>query len=242
MKKFLRNIPLVLCICLLIAGIIGLLIPFDFENFSFDKATSNATYPKMDYLISFDIDNSSEEEYEDVIISITYKTKSGHSYKIENTEIRRNLNKDDNEITFSHSSTNSTSTLVDVTNVKLTLNNGKSFEIYNRSPLFSGINWVFNCLIIVGFFGGAICFALGISKRRAEIEQEDRKKSLNERIKEAFTPVVDTINTIRKTYEDNINNNEENKVYKITCPYCKGKYDSTEGKCPHCGAPPEPYD
>ena len=56
---------------------------------------------------------------------------------------------------------------------------------------------------------------------------EQGLRNFEERIKEAFKPAEPV----------------EKKSERITCHYCKCKYDADKhSKCPNCGAPPEPED
>ncbi len=233
MKKFLKLIPVLTFFCIFIAGVIGLLVPFDFENFSYGKIES-----KSGQVLTLNVDAKDNFEDVNIVIELTYKMGFSSS-KDDQIEINSiNLYKGKNEIEFE----NKIAYIPKVKSVKLTLNNGNTFYIYNNT-FFSGINWTFICLIIVGFFGCAICYGISKSKKKdIEIETKNRK-SFNERIKEAFSPVADTINTLKKTYEESQRKvyNEE-KIKRVTCPYCKGKYNSNEDRCPHCGAPPEPCD
>ncbi len=248
MKKLLRLIPVSVFVCIFLAGIIGLLIPFEFENFSYDNPVAKNNSLLNTYTVSFDIDNETDKTFENVVVTINYSTRQGFS-SFENfeTEITTNLAKDDNEIIFSHITTGNASSFSKINSVKLTFTNGKCFEIYSTNALFAGINWIFTCLCIVGFFGSAVFIAIYLSKRKENEFEEKDTRTFNEKIRQAFMPVADTINTLKKTYEEskrNIENgnNMEPKPKKVTCPYCKGKYSSTEDKCPHCGAPPEPCD
>lgn len=249
MNKFLRTLLLTIFICTFLVGVIGLIIPFDFEKFSYDNPTSNNN--GYTYKISFDIDNDSDKEYKNVIVKINYTTKQNFiSYQNHEIEVTTDLKEDDNEIFFSHSSNDITSSFSKINSVKLTFEDGRSFQIYSKSGLVAGINWTFTCLCIVGFFGTAIVSAISLFRKKEYEFKERDTRSFNEKIRSAFMPVADTINTLKKTYEEskrNIENSSNNKTEeikpkKITCQYCKGKYSSTDDKCPHCGAPPEPCD
>lgn len=248
MKKFLKSLPIIILSCILIAGVIGLIVPFDFENYSYSEVNSNSKYLSNSYNINFEIENDSDKDIGNVTILITYNTRTSSGIKTENVKLENMfLKKGDNKISFSHNSETS-STFKEISSIQLMINEEKPFTIYSGPTIFSGVNWTFITMIIISFFGLVIVNAINKSRKKEEEINEGNRKTLNERIREAFTPVADTINTIKKTYEDsqkrinNQNETDEKPVKKITCPYCKGKYASTEDKCPHCGAPPEPSD
>ncbi len=253
MKKFFSLIPVSIFSFILLVGIIGLIIPFNFEKFSYDSPEPHANQTLNTYNVSFDIDNNSNETFNNVTITINYSTKILNSSKLniftyENSEIKinsYNLKEDENTVVFTHTAKNNKyCSFNKINSVKLTLDNGRTFEIYSSPAIFSGINWIFCGMIVVGFFGSAIFVAINISKNKQQEFEEKDNTSFNERVRKAFLPIADTINTLRQTYNESKHNieNPEPKPKKVTCPYCKGKYSSTEDKCPHCGAPPEPCD
>lgn len=243
MKKFFKLLPFIAFAFVLLVGIIGLIIPFEFENFSY-KDISPKSISMSGTSAHFEIENHTDNTYNNVEVTINFTVRTNnHSYTSHSTSIYCSLHEDENDLIFAYTPEERFSTIYKINSVKLTLDNGKSFEIY-KIPLFGGVNWLFICLCIVGFFGCAICVAVSLfSKKKAEF-QESNTKTFNERVREAFAPIADTINTIKQTYNESKTRieTENEKPKKVTCPYCKGKYSSTEDKCPHCGAPPEPCD
>lgn len=251
MKRFFSLLLTSVFIVIFLVGVIGLIIPFNFEKFSYDQPTTHNNKASTNYAIKFDIDNNADEDFENVILNIKYITNSGFSsYNTFEKEIVTTLKKEDNEITFLHTE-GKASTLYKIESIDVTMPNGDKFKIYSGTTLLAGINAIFFGLTVVGFFGSAISIAISLSKKKKEEFEETDTRTFNQKIRDAFAPVADTINTLKQTYEEskrNIQNNntnnkeEEPKPKKITCPYCKGKYSSTEDRCPHCGAPPEPCD
>ena len=87
--------------------------------------------------------------------------------------------------------------------------------------------WTYLGMVIIGFYGNVIYIAWLVNRIKKE-KKRLRDEAFEKSIRQAFVPVA------------NNTSKEENK--KITCKYCKSKYDKNESKCPNCGAPPEPCD
>ena len=235
MKKNTAKISFFISLVVLIAGAILLAIPFDYEKFyqeSFDyKTFGNGTISGFDGYV--EIVNKSDDIFEDVTVEFEYVV--GHNYdrftktiKLENVVLSKGLN----EISFRHQENNySIYRLEDVNNVKLILKNGKVINVGNGS-LFSGSNFYFLGMFIIGVIGSIVSLIAWKVNPKVEerLKEEELRtgKTFEERIKEAFTPIV-----IEKEVK-------ENKKY--VCPYCKVQYDASLDKCPHCGAPPERKD
>lgn len=87
-------------------------------------------------------------------------------------------------------------------------------------------SFIYAGMIVVGFYGNVLYIVWLIHRIKVE-KHRKQHEAFEKSIRQAFAPVAN-------------NNKEENK--KVTCKYCKSKYDKSEDKCPNCGAPPEPCD
>lgn len=234
MKKNTSKLAFFVFLFVLIAGIVLLAIPFDYEKFYYNDVTFKTTGNGITsgFNGSFSIINCADEDFEDVTIEFDYEVEHNfndvyHSMKIENFK----LEKGSNTINFTHTENDySIYILDDISNVKITLSNGKTIEI-GKDIFFTGSNWYFLGMIIIGFICSFIAFIFWkiAPKTKSRLESISKGfRNFEERVKEAFSPVVEE--------------KEEKENKKFVCKYCKVQYDSSLDKCPHCGAPPERKD
>lgn len=233
--KSIRTLCVIVCSCVLLVGIIGLIIPFDFENFYYKDVSKLGQSHSS--IVNINIYNKSHTRYNDVIIKIKYSAKKSFSSSESHTIIidHQNLKEEHNSVVFTHSSTSS-STFDKINSIELTLDNGRTFKIYEHNSIFSGINFLFLCFCLFGFFGLVACFAVYAYLKKMATFADAKIKNFTKKIQEVFTPII------KQKSEEETYSTTNTKVKKVTCSYCKSKYDSHEDKCPHCGAPPEPCD
>ena len=233
MKKNVTKTGFFICLIVLIAGVILLAIPFSYEkfymsDFSF-KTFGNLSASGFDGTVT--IENETDEDFDNVTVEFDYTVKNGFNVYTKQTKITGvSLKEGSNKITFRYQENEySIYRLEDVSNVKLTFKNGKVVNAGDGS-LFSGSNFFFAGMIIVGVIGSVVCLIMWKVAPKVDAkfkeEEEETGKTLEERIKDAFAPLIEGKNEVK-----------EKKKY--ICPYCKVQYDADLDKCPHCGAPPE---
>jgi len=107
--------------------------------------------------------------------------------------------------------------------------NNDSFEMLEDPD--SSLKFFFLVSItIIGFMISSV--SLILYKTADKFSNINLKTNLEERIKRAFQPFI----------SNSLNEDKPVENEKITCKYCKSRFDKSYDKCPHCGAPPEQKD
>ncbi|MBQ9792942.1 MAG: hypothetical protein IJW32_04295 [Clostridia bacterium] len=225
-KKFF--IPLFICLAFLIVGVIGILVPAQTIDFSYTFTVT--TYTDFDHS-GFDafitIKNNTDEDLEDVSLTVYYVVNDVGNYFNETATIILDLDQGENGTSFSYKQEGLG--IYDLEKIeKITFDyNGTTYEVKQKSSQFLS-NWGFIACCVIGFIGSSVSFVLWLTSNKKFVNPaEERLRTFEERIKEAFKPAEPV----------------EKKSERITCHYCKCKFDADKhSKCPNCGAPPEPKD
>ena len=231
-------------LAIFVVGIIGIIIPFDFEDYSYSVKTSSisGTYPSYKIHIEIEISNSGDKKGYAVV-----QSEINYHFKGENEDVTVHsdpfvLKEGLNVITFDYTGDDWGSPLFKgVEDVKIFFDDDTSITIYSN-PFFAKQNLAFFSCILIGFIAGAVTLILWKASGKVFVNP----------VEESFGNTIgNTINNTMKTFEERIKEafkpvNEETKVKqneKLTCSYCKCKFDGEKyDKCPHCGAPPEHKD
>lgn len=226
-KKLL--IPLFICIPLFIVCLLFLLSPQKVDNYLFHNVEISNFHGAYGIDVSFNIENNTDENLSDVTINITYDLEENFFVNIKETHtisLVENLNVGDNEINFSHEKTDFGDYEGEIKSITITID-GETYEVKQKS-IMGQKNWLCVGGCVIGFIGSAVSFVVWLNSNKAFVNPaEERLKTFEERIKEAFKPAEPV----------------EKKPERIVCHYCKCKYDAeNHSKCPNCGAPPEPKD
>ena len=228
-------------------GLIALLVPFNYENYSYSFSTKDVSYltnySQNTHTLSFKVtidDIANQEKFATVSIKFEYIFKD----KIKEASVERLIpfSSGKNKISFSYTGEGyGFASNLEIKGIKLKYSDGVITDIY-ENPLFSTPNLGFMSMAIIGFIVGFIFFILWKTSGKVYIDSKEETfntsfgntisqsiKTFEERIKEAFQPVKK---------ESNPKQNQ-----KLTCNYCKCIFDNEKhDKCPHCGAPPERKD
>lgn len=226
-KKIL--IPFFACLVILVVGIIGLIFPkststLSFYNVDYSRHTGMNQYGFDAFLT---IENKTDTDFEDVSITIDYVVDHQGNYITETITFVLDLDKGENDTSFTYNQSNFGIYILDKIE-KITFSyKGNSYEILEKT-LINQASWGFIACAVIGFIGAVVSLFIWLTSNQEFVNPaEERLKNFEERIKEAFKPAEPI----------------ENKTERITCHYCKCKYDSDKhSKCPNCGAPPEPKD
>ena len=233
MKRTKSKIFFFIFLAVFVTGIILLAIPFNWEKYSYTNSPAQMITgsDKYGFRFSVDIKNETGKELENVEVRINYSYREDMQV-YPAIEVFKNVDIDESEtfqITLEKNDFG-LATFKQIDSVTITLDNGegKSFKIY-QGTLFSGPNWAYISMVIVGFFASVISFIswkhdpnkFATQETNSREDLKNSRSTFEERIKEAFAP-------------------EKQKSDKVVCPYCKCKYNSEKfDKCPNCGAPPE---
>ncbi len=234
MKNTKMKIMFFIFLVVFAAGVILLTLPFNFENYTIAsyKYTNFTGWEESGFNATVYIDNKTSETQENVSLIIDYVVE----HMLEETkcsiELKNvTLNPGENEFNFTYKiNDHGFYDLEKIETIYITLSDGTHMAIKDNS-LFSGPNWYFLGMVIIGFFGSAVSLIMWKVLPKVQNKFENASESFTsftEKVKEAFKPLT----------EDK-SQKEEKKYY---CGYCKCTFDSKYDKCPHCGAPPERKD
>ncbi len=230
---------LILSIFFLIIFIIGvsaLIIPHEFENFSYSDATGTIITKNHDddFDVSFKINNKSNQDFTNFKLYIKYSSQDFH-FKKETREVTIDVDSlesgETKVIDFSFRrgplDISSMYTFGGIELVEIQTDS-RNITVYADSMLI-GPNWYFFGMTVIGFFGSFVMFIFWkTSDKQYKNPVEENIKSFTQRIQESFQPIIE---------------NSKPKDERIVCHYCKCKYDGLKhNKCPNCGAPPEHKD
>ena len=244
-KKSLKfKILFFIFLAVFVVGIIGIAIPFDFEDYSyFVKASSTSAYPSYKIQVEIELSYSgNKEEYALLQVDFNYYFEG----KAENVTVHSDpflLKEGLNVITFNYTGDDWGAPLFKgVENLRIFLEDDSSIAIFSN-PLFAKQNLAFFSCIIISFIAGAVTLILWKASKKVFVDPVEESigstisttigssigntmRTFEERIKEAFAPVV--------------NESKPKQKEKLICNYCKCSFDGDKyDKCPHCGAPPE---
>lgn len=217
-----------------IVGICGLAIPFAYEDFSYSNAfATDLGLGKYGFNLEFNIENNTDTDFSNLEVDISYKVEHQFQEKVCNITLTIDeLDEDEMAVlSFKHEESDlGIYNFAGFESIKIYVN-GSTYDVYADS-LLVGPNWYFFCMALIGFIAGFVFFIFWkiSDKKFIDPQFESNIKSIEESIKSAFEPLTKT-------------STEPKKAEKITCSYCKCKYDGEKhDKCPNCGAPPEPRD
>ena len=217
-----------------IVGIIGLAIPTRYENFSYNNVfATDLGLGKYGFNLEFDIINKTDDDFSNIDLHVSYKVEHQFQEKVETTTLHIDELEDEDfvTVTFKHEESDfGIYNFAGFESIKLVVNNTE-YDVYSDSMLV-GPNWYFFGMTLIGFIAGFVFFIFWkiSDKKFIDPQFESNIKTIEESIKNAFEPLTKV-------------SNEPKKAEKITCSYCKCKYDGEKhDKCPNCGAPPEPRD
>ena len=228
-----------------LVGLIGLAIPFDYEKYSYsvNSVSKNSNVSENSHTVTFTINLLNSGSLDDALLQVdfSYKLNGKSISKTVHTE-QVKLKKGLNSFKIEFSGYDWGNIIFNgVDGVKIHFSNNSSIKLYTN-PLFSNQNLAFFSCIIVGLITGAITLILWKTSNKVFLNTDVEStsytiensigrsiKTFEEKIKEAFTPVVDETKSKQKE--------------KLMCNYCKCIFDyEKHDKCPHCGAPPERKD
>lgn len=217
-------------------GIIGLIMPQNYENFSYSNLEDTIFTENNDdnFDVSFTLNNNSDKSFYDFKVYIKFTSSDVHFNEKdreitldvdsleagESIDLKFSFRKDPDEVGTLY-------TLGSIKHIEIQTET-ESITIYPKSILI-GPNWYFFGMTVIGFIAGFLCFTLWkTSDKQYKDPVEENIKSFTQRIQESFQPIIE---------------NSKPKDERIVCHYCKCKYDGLKhNKCPNCGAPPEHKD
>ena len=227
-----------------VVGVIGMIIPFDFESYSYsvDNVSAINVYPDT-HRVSFDIKLLNSGSTGPAVLQVSFRYR--FEGETENVTVHSDivsLKPGLNTISITYKDDDwGPVSFRDVDYLRIQFASGEDFAIY-QNPFFAGPNFTFFALTVIGFIVSAVSFILWKNSGKIFVNP----------VEESFgTSIGTTISNTMRTFEERIKEafkptNEETSSKpkeKLTCSYCKCKFDGEKNdKCPHCGAPPEHKD